>query len=62
MDMTTLKTGDRVYRWVWVGMGDRNDIQELTVQRVNRKTVTVDTDQGSRMRIKHGDIAGRVDW
>ncbi|MGH1490566.1 MAG: hypothetical protein ACRBK7_14445 [Acidimicrobiales bacterium] len=69
VDPATLGPGDRVYRY-WDayptaglnGPNDRMKIQELTVVRVNPKTVTVRTDYGSEFRINPGDIAGRVDW
>lgn len=50
MAAITYTAGDRVYRWVWVG-GEEQNPQPLTVVRHNRKTVTVDTDQGSRIRV-----------
>ena len=56
-----LKPGDRVFRWVWTG-GNDADINLLTVVRVNRVTVTVDTEGGNRIRINPADVAGRVDW
>jgi hypothetical protein len=53
--------GDRVYRYVLVG-ADRNfditDLQPLTVIRVNRKTVTVKTDQNFTVRLPPQDIQG----
>lgn len=53
---TALKSGDRVWRW-W-DAGIHADVQVLTVVRVNRVTVTVDTDQGNRFRLPHADIVG----
>lgn len=66
-DIDTLKPGDRIYRWVLVGTShggayDKSDIQELTVVRVNRTTVTVDTKAKVRLRLPHEMIDGRVDW
>lgn len=55
------RPGDRVYRWVWAGGSDA-DLQTLTVVRVNRATITVDTDAGNRLRIPPDDIVDRVDW
>jgi hypothetical protein len=52
-----MESGDRVYTYVWSG-GDRQDMQPLTVIRVNRKTVTVRTDQGEQHRIHPDDIFG----
>ena len=69
MNLSDLQPGDRVYRWVFTGMdsgsmlrAETSDMQELTVVRVNRVTVTVDNDYGARFRVPHGDIAGRADW
>jgi hypothetical protein len=60
IEITALVPGDRVYRWWDAGIAA--EIQELTVIRVNRLTVTVETASGSRFRLPHADIAGRVDW
>ena len=61
VDPTKVKNGDRLTRWVWVG-GGNSDLQVLTVVRVNPKTYTVDTDAGTRLRVKHADVSGRADW
>lgn len=66
-EVANLKPGDRVYRWVWTGMTgggefDQADIQELVVVRVNRRTVTADTQHHGRMRIPYEQIEGRADW
>jgi hypothetical protein len=55
--MHTYSVGDRVYRW-WYAFEDSATPQPLTVIRVNRMTLTVETDQGSRFRIETKDIAG----
>lgn len=60
LDIAGLRPGDRIYRWWDAGISMEN--QPLTVIRVNRLTVTVDTDQGNRFRLPHEDIAGYVDW
>lgn len=57
MDIDALKPGDRVYRWWDAGIG--YDMQPLTVVRVNRVTVTVNTDQGGRFRLRRADVVGR---
>lgn len=57
VDIFGLKSGDRIYRW-W-DAGIKMDIQPLTVVRVNRLTITVDTDQGSRFRLPHSEVQGR---
>lgn len=49
--------GDRIYRW-WDSGAFGADIQPLTVVRVNRKTVTVRTDQASQFRMRPEDIVG----
>jgi predicted P-loop ATPase len=54
----TWQPGDRVYRW-WYSHADQADPQPLTVVRVNRKTVTVQTDSGSTFRLSPELIAGR---
>jgi hypothetical protein len=56
MDIDALRPGDRVYRWWDAGIG--HDMQPLTVVRVNRVTVTVDTDQGGRFRLPRAAVAG----
>lgn len=56
MDIDALRPGDRVYRW-W-DAGIQYDIQPLTVVRVNRVTVTVDTDQGNRFRLPRPEVVG----
>lgn len=46
--------GEVVYRWVWTGSSkghETYDVQLLKVVRVNHKTVTVETEHGSRMRV-----------
>ena len=58
--MDTIRPGSRVYRYVWVG-GNNWNPQPLNVIRVNAKTVTVETDQGSRFRIPPTEIEGRWD-
>ena len=65
MQMAQWKTGDRVYRWVVTGVRhtmtgrfEEQDPQPLTVVRVNRRTVTVRTDQGSVFRLEPHEIAG----
>lgn len=58
--MNTPAPGDRVWRWWDNGLSGTN--QPLTVVRVNRKSITVDTDQGSRFRIDPAAIEGFVDW
>ncbi len=50
-----ITTNERVYRYVWTG-GERYDPQPLTVVRVNRKTITVRTDQGSTFRINPDEL------
>lgn len=60
-DVSKLKPGDEVYRYVWTG-GESHDPQELTVVRVNRVTVTVDTKHHGRGRVPHAEIEGYVDW
>lgn len=50
--------GDRIYRW-WDSGAFGADIQPLTVVRVNHKTITVRTDQGSQFRMRPDDIVGR---
>lgn len=59
--MTAYEPGDRVYRW-WDSGAFGSYPQPLTVVRVNRATVTVDTDDGGRFRIRPDLIAGRVHW
>jgi len=47
--------------FVWIGNDrdfDINDLQPLTVVRVNRSTITVITDQGSIIRLPPQDIRG----
>lgn len=60
MDKVKIRPGDRVYRW-W-DAGTHSDIQPLTVVRVNRVTVTVDTDQGGRFRLSCDEIVGPYVW
>jgi hypothetical protein len=59
---TPLKKGARIYRNVYAGSDgrgcDQYDPQPLTIVRVNRKTVTADTDQGIRTRVPLQDIQG----
>ncbi len=67
IDPAEVKPGDRLARWVLAGSHgggayDTADLQALTVIRVNRKTYTVDTDSGTRLRVPHDDITGRADW
>ena len=51
----------RVYRY-WDTGACGSDIQELDVVRVNRKTVTVRTIEGSVFRIPLAQIVGPVTW
>lgn len=56
-EVSTLVPGDRIWRW-W-DAGIHMNVQPLTVVRVNRLTVTVETDQGNRFRLKPEQIEGR---
>jgi hypothetical protein len=56
MKLGDLKADDRVYRW-W-DAGSTVDLQPLTVVRVNRKTVTVRTDQGNSFRTSPENLTG----
>lgn len=60
MDTKSLKPQERVFRW-W-DAGFEMTQQPLTVIRVNRKTVTVRTDQGSIFRISPDRLDGYVTW
>lgn len=55
--MDTYKPGDRVYRW-WDTGALGVSLQPLTVVRVNRKTITVRTDEGTVGRLRPEDIQG----
>lgn len=65
-DVSTLRRGDRVYRYAaWAGTSftatgriDEADIIVGTVVRVNATTVTVDVDNGPRLRWPHVDVVG----
>ena len=43
-------TGQRIARWVWTG-GEHQDLVNVTVVRVNRRTVTVRYDDGHTVRV-----------
>ena len=58
MTAPTYQPGDRVYRWVWVG-GEEHQPQPLTVVRLNQTTITVETDEGARLRVRPWDLEGR---
>lgn len=59
MDTATLRVGDRVYRYVWVG-GERQDPQPLTIVKVRRATgtVRVRTDVGSEFDMAAHELHG----
>lgn len=59
--MIEAKPGDKVYRYVWTG-GETCQPQSLTVVRVNRLTMTVRTESGTKTRVSHSDIIGFADW
>ena len=59
------RPGERVYRWTYTGTQetatgriDTQDVQPLTVVRVNRVTVTVRNDRGDTFRIDPDEIEG----
>ncbi len=58
IDGRPLEEGEKVFRW-WFTLADDADPQELTVVRINAKTVTVETEYGSRFRLPAHEIAGR---
>lgn len=60
-DPTLCAPGDRVFRFILTGQSgdfDVTDLQPLTVVRVNRCTITVQTDEGGVIRLPHQDIRG----
>lgn len=59
LTLADLAPGDRVFRW-WDTGAFGMTMQPLTVVRVNRKTVTVRTRQGSEFRMAPADIGGRL--
>ncbi len=57
-----LIAGDRVYRYVLVGQDrgfDVTDLQPMTIVSINRKTITVRTDEGNIIHLPPQDICGR---
>jgi hypothetical protein len=55
-DGTAAQVGQDVYWWVWTG-GERQGQVYGTIVRINRKTVTVDTEYNGRQRIDPADLS-----